>query len=451
MVGLVRTGLIIALAPSCVADVDILHDGDMVVSAAFGTRNETGYGDTYFANGFDANNPFFKSMGTNGRACVTCHQQDQGWTLTPTGVRTLFNETDGNDPLFRTNDGAVSPTADVSTRAARESAYRMLISKGLIRIGLPIPSNAEFTLYAVDDPYTFASAAELSLFRRPPPSTNLPFLATVMWDGRETLSSTDMESNFRHQAASATLGHAQATGVDTTKMDAIVAFETTTFVAQTKDNGAGPLNNNGAKGGPQELANTQFYIGINDPLTGGFNQNAMSLFDNWVPPPTPATDVASGRRYAVFRGQRIFNTRPIAITGVKGLNDFLGQATIMGTCTTCHNTPNVGNHSTTLPINIGIADASRRTSDMPLYTLRNKTTGDLISVTDPGRALISGKWADIGKFKGPVLRGLQMRPPYFHDGSAASLQQVIDFYNSRFSLGLTAQEQSDLLAFLQTL
>ncbi|HEX5064404.1 MAG TPA: hypothetical protein VFV99_33745, partial [Kofleriaceae bacterium] len=101
--------------------------------------------------------------------------------------------------------------------------------------------------------------------------------------------------------------------------------------------------------------------------------------------------------------------------------------------------------------NIGIADASRRKADVPLYTLRRNSNGQTVQTTDPGRALITGRWADIGKFKGPILRGLQMRPPFFHDGSAATLQDVINFYNSRFSIGLTPQEQADLLAFLQAL
>lgn len=62
----------------------------------------------------------------------------------------------------------------------------MLLSKGLIRVGIGIPSIAEFDLLAVQDPYGFASAAQLSLFRRPLPATNLGFLSTVMFDGRET-------------------------------------------------------------------------------------------------------------------------------------------------------------------------------------------------------------------------------------------------------------------------
>jgi cytochrome c peroxidase len=70
---------------------------------------------------------------------------------------------------------------------------------------------------------------------------------------------------------------------------------------------------------------------------------------------------------------------------------------------------------------------------------------------DPGRALITGKWKDIGKTKGPILRALSGRAPYFHNGSAATLKDVVDFYESRFQIGLTAQEKSDLIAFLSSI
>ena len=70
---------------------------------------------------------------------------------------------------------------------------------------------------------------------------------------------------------------------------------------------------------------------------------------------------------------------------------------------------------------------------------------------DAGRAMVTGKWTDIAKFKGPMLRALAARPPYFHDGSAATLADVIDFYETRFHLGLSDREKADLLAFLQAL
>jgi len=104
-----------------------------------------------------------------------------------------------------------------------------------------------------------------------------------------------------------------------------------------------------------------------------------------------------------------------------------------------------------LPLNIGLTDASRRTSDMPLYTLVNKTTGATVQTTDPGRALVTGKWKDIGKFKGPILRGLAARAPYFHNGFAATLDDVLSFYVGRFGVTLTAAERADLLRFLQSL
>src|SRR5207253_6591774 len=118
-------------------------------------------------------NPFFQSLGTNGRSCATCHVPNQAWSVSPTEVRRRFDETAGTDPIFRTNDGSDSPNADVSTRSARRHAYSMLLSKGLIRVGIGAPPEAEFELVDVDDPYGFASARELSLFRRPLPSTNL--------------------------------------------------------------------------------------------------------------------------------------------------------------------------------------------------------------------------------------------------------------------------------------
>jgi cytochrome c peroxidase len=74
-----------------------------------------------------------------------------------------------------------------------------------------------------------------------------------------------------------------------------------------------------------------------------------------------------------------------------------------------------------------------------------------VKTSDPGRAMVTGKWADVSKFKGPILRALAARAPYFHNGSAATLEQVVEFYQSRFNLSLTAREKADLVAFLGAL
>jgi cytochrome c peroxidase len=103
------------------------------------------------------------------------------------------------------------------------------------------------------------------------------------------------------------------------------------------------------------------------------------------------------------------------------------------------------------PLNIGLTAVAQRTPDMPLYTLRNLVTGDFTQTTDPGRAMVTGKWKDIGRFKGPILRGLAARAPYFHNGSAATLLDVVNFYNQRFNIGLTEGQKADLVAFLRAL
>jgi cytochrome c peroxidase len=441
----------------------------------------------------DFGNEFFQDLGANGRRCVSCHLPSMGWTITPAQVRVVFALTVGGarrDPfglgaIFRTNDGSNSPNAPVATLAQRRAAYSMLLSKGLIRVGLPIPAAADFALIAVDDPYGFASASELSLFRRPLPSTNLDFLSTVMWDGRETLAGSDhcniaaeggkcfasIHMDLADQSNSATQGHAQAPlPLSVAQRESIVAFETQLATAQSWDRRARDLSAFGARGGPQAIFDQRTYYGINDNLgdyvTGApFTTTVFNLFANWA---FQSGDDVNEARRSIARGEVIFNSRQFTIAGVAGLNTDSPfnpplPASFQGTCTTCHNTPNGGNHSIVAPLNIGLVDASRRTPDMPLYTLQQKciTNADGSTsvgpgcrtqvVTDPGRALISGKFADIGKFKGPVLRGLAARAPYFHNGFAATLGEVVDFYNDRFGAGITGQDREDLIAFLQSL
>jgi cytochrome c peroxidase len=147
----------------------------------------------------------------------------------------------------------------------------------------------------------------------------------------------------------------------------------------------------------------------------------------------------------------MFNTRPFPITNVAGLNDVLNQPVIRGTCSTCHETPNAGTQSVPRLFNTGVAAVNLRTPDMPLYTLKNIATGATVQTTDPGRALITGQWADIGKFKVPNLRGLEARPPYFHNGSQPNLAGVVNFYDKRFNANFTPQEVADLTNFLQSL
>ncbi len=80
----------------------------------------------------------------------------------------------------------------------------------------------------------------------------------------------------------------------------------------------------------------------------------------------------------------------------------------------------------------------------------------------PGRFAVSADEADRGAFKTPTLRGIELTAPYMHDGSLATLEEVVQFYregarpNSNLSPHLAPIEMSDLeaanlLAFLRAL
>ena len=421
--------------------------------------NASGVAETFSTHSaIDLANPFFQDLGTNGRSCGSCHQPADGWTITPPHLRQRFRTSQGLDPVFRPFDGAGCPTQDVSTPEARRRAYALLLGKGLIRIPLTPPADAEFTVVAVDNPYGCGGTDEVSVYRRPLPSTNLRFLSTLMWDGRESRTNAKghprpLVKDLVKQAINATAGHAQGVKPLTAdQKERITDFELALSTAQTFDDKAGPLDAAGARGGPVALSRQKFFPGINDPLGGNptgaaFTPEVFTLFGPWE----VAGRGQNAARLAVARGERVFASKPIRITGVAGLNDATGEPVIAGFCGTCHDAPNVGDHSLPAPLDLGLATAARRTADLPLITLRDKATGATVQTSDPGRALITGKWADVGKFKGPILRGLAARAPYFHNGSAATLLEVVDFYDRRFEIGFSEREKADLVAFLGTL
>jgi cytochrome c peroxidase len=452
--------------------------------------NADGTALTSTAAGFiDTANPFFAPMG-NGRSCASCHAENSGWSVTPSQLRLRFAASAGADPVFRAVDGANSPLAPVATLDQKRVAYSMLLTKGLIRVGQAIPANAEFTLVRADDPYGYASAKELSLFRRPLPSTNLKFISTVMWDARENrtvaagtagascilnanpaLCYASIDSGLLTQANDAVRGHAEAASdLTAAQQRAIVDFEAGLVTAQLTSGAAGNLAEAGATGGPAALASQAYYFGINDLEAGDyltratFNRNAMTMFGAWRnldaparpapgqrPPAQPATATAQNvARASIARGEQLFNNRPFTINRVAGFTDQLRVPNRV-TCSSCHSAPNAGSHSTPLLVDIGVSDARVRTPDMPLYTLRNNATGETVGTTDPGLAMQTGRWRDIGRMKVPTLRGLSSRAPFFHNGSQADLAGVVRFYDRRFQIGLTQQEVADLSAFLRAL
>jgi hypothetical protein len=422
-------------------DVDELSTAESELLFAlpnnFPILNELGFSTTYSTAGYVGfNNDFFADLGTNKRTCGSCHKATEGWTVSARNVRLLFELTGGRDPIFRTNDGSNSPLADVSTVAARRVAYSMLLNRGTIRVGISVPPTAEFELIAVDDPYGYASAAELSLFRRPLPAANLTAIPNVMWDGRVT--GATLEDALKDQANGATQGHAARPEPlnDQTRQE-IVDFEIALFNAQQIDFQVGRLDAAGANGSAQNLAEAE--LRLTDVTTGLTPEQIIALrrwniFDSWQ-------NSSSAKRRQVWRGQELFNTR----SHVVGRPDF--------TCTNCHTQQNFGTDIRGRFFNVldPATKPLRRDADQPLYTFRNKTTNAVIQTTDPGRALITGLWSDMSRFKVPAMRGLGARAPYFHDGSSPTLDHLVRTYEARQDFVFTDAERKDLVAFLEAL
>jgi hypothetical protein len=484
----------------------------------------SGFVATYNSNGnIDTTSTFFQSLGTNGRSCGTCHIVGNAMGLSAAHAQSQFAKNGGADPLFALVDGANCPT-DPRSQA---SSHSLLLNNGLIRIGLTLPSNVgvglpvppgdQFSISVVHDPYGCAMTTDLntkqtsvSVYRRPLPSTNLNFLSAVMFDGRETVTplnngatfAANLVTDLTHQALNATLGHAQASTPPTTaQLSAMVNFELGLHSAQIYDNSAALLTARSAQGGPLILSQQDYYPAINDSLGGDptgakFTSTVFTIFQPWLNLNSgqngQGQDDTTAARMAIAAGEELFNTFPLQITVVRGLNDNPALtdadhdgdasgdtdsdgdgpiATITGTCGTCHDAPNVGDHSLPLPLDIGtshslanednsqIANGLSELSvpDMPVFEIDgcpdpfNPGQTKTVFTSDPGKALLTGQCVDLNRIKGPILRGLAARAPYFHNGAAATLGQVVDFYNQRFQMNLSDQQKRDLVAFLKSL
>lgn len=474
------------------------RDGIQQAATAGAFADPTGIIETITASGtIDTTGAFFQSLGTNGRSCATCHVAAQAFGLSAAGARERFAATRGKDPLFAAVDGANCP----SGRPGNAADHSLLLRSGLIRVSITLPASAQFTISVVHDPYGCAILPDpsgrpiVSVYRRPLPTTNLSFLSAVMFDGRETVAPLTSDATFlpnlvadlTHQAISATLGHAQAAHAPTdSQLSDIVNFELGLFTAQRRDRLAGDLTRAGAQGGAAYLAGQTYYPGINDslgmdPSGVPFNSSSMTLFSAWgalraANAGTPAAALTNAGRAAIAAGESLFNTFPITITNVRGLNDnpALGKpASFVGHCTTCHDAPNVGDHSLPLPLDIGTAHSSLpdletdaaiaagvgelSIPDLPVFLVSgcpnpfNPGQPESFYTSDPGKALLTGQCADFNRIKGPILRGLPARAPYFHNGAAANLLDLVNFYNERFQMGLTQTQKAQLIAFLASL
>jgi hypothetical protein len=121
-------------------------------------------------------------------------------------------------------------------------------------------------------------------------------------------------------------------------------------------------------------------------------------------PPTGSFDAAAARR-----GERLFN----------------GKAD----CARCHTPPTYTDVLSGPDPAVPFLHEAAEVGMEPLYASRSAT----------------------GKYRTSPLRGIWQHPPYFHDGSAATLLAVVNHYDELFKLNLSAQQKTDLVEFLKSL
>lgn len=378
--------------------------------------NPSGLSGTFSTAGaIDLTGEYFQAQGTNGRSCATCHVPQDAWSINSGTIRLLFARTGGTHPIFNLLD-ANNPERDLSTVEGRWAGYSMLLSRGVFRRGGAPRADREWDIIAVDDPHGYANVNRIVQWRRAMPTINFHLgSTTVNWDGGNSIGA-DQRAGLINQATRNVTGGQQGRPAPPEVIAEIVDFESALATAQSVSFAAGLLSAGGARGGPEALSQMT-------PAEGRFN-----LFDAWMNSRNPA-------RAQIARGQELFN------------NPNSGG----GSCSGCHNSANNGTNVANLLFDIATASAETRTPDLPLYTIRNRTTGEERRLTDTGRGNVTGLWRDLGRFKTPTIRALAARAPYFHNGTAATIEDVVRHYETHLGFVFTDQGRRDLVAFLKAL
>ena len=357
----------------------------------------------------DEHNAFFDpAVGTNGQACVTCHQPAQGITIHTDKIDQAFVATSGLDPLFRPNDTADRPDADTSTLDARANAYKLFLDIGVVRIGKTFKGNsdpdspttqsnfrvepqntAQFgPLPNVSDPQ-HPGIKTLSVFRRPLVNTNVNFDSALLWDGRDSISTvatSQVPKAIQSLLTPSNPGNcAGCPGTDPTTNQAIANFMLGVYTDQVFDNGAGNTSADGAASGvynllamSQDPARPCTYAVAFPQIPSGstptrtpFSPSSCTqvddnnshtfgsdMFDAWAN--LSSDEGRNANRASIARGQEIFNTAvlhqppdldgkllDVGSTANGGVNSDHADRIPAGApihCVTCHATRNLGNN-----------------------------------------------------------------------------------------------------------
>jgi mono/diheme cytochrome c family protein len=396
------------------------------------------------------------TLGGNGRSCADCHMPSESFQLSPAAARARFDalqerratDPDADDPLFRPVDAD-----DFRENGASASDFSNLVENGLVRVAMPLPLNVKLVDPATGQP---SDATFVDLWRAVMPVLNVaitgPDGVLPVWPpGAPRVPIMDQEPNgpnrrggYQHdarfgtlqeQARGALFAHAEVSAEPPVRMlDDLAAFQQTLFSSP----------------GVELLA---------DAILSGSTP---------FPDPDPELDELEQQGKTVF-------SRACATChgGTLHPGGSTPEATIVrpivryhGIQTACPR-PATDGH---------VPCPDRLARNARTYRIaRADGTFQFATTSDPGRLLLTGQPADLFVMDVTQLRGIANTAPYFHNNSAATLEEVLDLYDAFFrrvarlvpspnlppilsSNGLvvdrgfvTADERAALLAYLRKL
>lgn len=276
----------------------------------------------------------------------------------------------------------------------------------------------------------------------PPTDAKIALGKQLYFDPRMSLDSTISCASCHDPKKGWSNGDAVATGVNSLKggrsSPTIInaAYGKLQFwdgrAADLEEQALGPIQN------PIEMTMSLEEVVERLNAIPGYRQQFQDVFGTDVTSEGIALAIAAYER-TVLSGDAPYDrfkagdTSALSESAQRGLKLFTGKAH----CSACHSGPNfTDNGFHNLGVNI------------------------LKEQPDLGRSEISNLEGDRGAFKTPTLREIARTAPYMHDGSLATLEEVVDYYDkgctpnpqldeSLFPLKLTAEEKADLVQFLK--
>lgn len=418
-------GLTIAIVPRSGSGQASEGNGAMQLNCDKGPCDAVARGRAAF------NDHNLNQLGGNGRSCADCHMPSDSFQLSPASARARFealqekreHNKNADDPLFRPVDAD-----DFRINGNDAIDFSNLIENGLIRVTMPLPANVKLIDAISGQP---SGETSVDLWRAVMPVFNVaitgPDGVLPIWPPgapRPPIMGQDpngpnRQGGYQHdarfgtlqeQARGALFAHAEVSVEPPARMlDDLAAFQQTLFSSP----------------GVELLA---------DAILSGSTP---------FPDPDPELDWLEQQGKVVFnRACAQCHGGKLHPSGSTGETTFVRPiARYHGIQTACPR-----------PATDGYAPCPQRLArNTRTYRItRADGTFQFVTTSDPGRLLLTGQPADLFAMDVTQLRGISKTAPYFHNNSAATLEEVVDHYIAFFARSARLNPPPNLLPILSS-